>query len=50
MKKIFGLCLGATLLSLVGAVNAAGTMEMELSCEEYGHIFSDKEQHIQVHR
>ena len=48
MKKFFGLCLCTAALSLASVGYAAGTLEATLSCDEYGHIFTENNQTFQI--
>jgi len=48
MKKLFGVCLFSAIISLTSVGYASGTMEATLSCDEYGHIFTEKDQTFQI--
>ena len=48
MKKLFGVCLFSAIVSLMSVGYASGTMEATLSCDEYGHIFTEKNQTFQI--
>lgn len=48
MKKTIGVCLCSAIISLMSVASASGLIEANISCDKYGHIFTEKTQTFQI--